>query len=113
MGVAYLRLKKYKEALEAFESAISIEPWDMAAYVNAAIISEELGMKDKAIKYWQKYDRLLPVNKRKKEIQERLKKLGVKPAPAAQASPVSSTVKALPSPENKKNAQKQDKEVKK
>lgn len=83
LGVAYLKLKKYKEALEAFEQAISIEPWDMAAYVNAAIISEEMGLKDKAIKYWQKYDRLLPVNKRKKEIQQRLKKLGAKPGAIA------------------------------
>jgi tetratricopeptide (TPR) repeat protein len=102
LGVAYLRLKKFTQALEAFEAAINIEPWDMAAYVNAAILSEELGQKDKAIKFWQKYDRLLPVNKRKKEIQERLKKLGVKPgvtpattaAPAGQPSPLTSTGKA-------------------
>jgi tetratricopeptide (TPR) repeat protein len=76
LGVAYLRIKKYRQALESFESAIQIEPWDMAAYVNAAILSEELGEKAKAIKFWQKYDRLLPINKRKNEIKERLKKLG-------------------------------------
>lgn len=100
IGVAYLRLKKYKEALESFEAAIDIEPWDMAAYVNAAIISEELGLKDKAIKYWQKYDRLLPINKRKKEIQERLKKLGAKPTPApvVRASPTAGTGKNTPTP---------------
>ncbi len=88
LGVAYLRLKKYQQALEAFEMAISIEPWDMAAYVNAAILSEELGHKDKAIKYWQKYDRLLPVNRRKKEIRERLKKLGVVMTPVPAPQPV-------------------------
>jgi tetratricopeptide (TPR) repeat protein len=79
LGVAYLRMKKYKEALEAFETAISIEPWDMAAYVNAAIIAEQLGLKDKAIKYWKKYDHLLPVNKRKDEMKKRLEKMGAKP----------------------------------
>lgn len=78
LGVAYLRMKNYKDSLEAFETAISIEPWDMAAYVNAAIIAEQLGMKDKAIKYWKKYDHLLPVNKRKKEMKKRLEKMGVK-----------------------------------
>jgi tetratricopeptide (TPR) repeat protein len=78
LGIAYLRLEKFNEALSAFESALEIEPWDMAAYINAAILAEKLGYKEKAIKYWQKYDRLLPVNKRKKEIKERLQKLGVK-----------------------------------
>lgn len=78
LGIAYLRLEKFNEALSAFESALEIEPWDMAAYINAAIIAEKLGYKEKAIKYWQKYDRLLPINKRKKEIKERLEKLGVK-----------------------------------
>jgi tetratricopeptide (TPR) repeat protein len=78
LGVAYLRQKKYKESLSAFESAIQIEPWDMAAYVNSAIIAEELGLNEKAIKYWQRYDRLLPTNKRKKEIKAKLKKLGAK-----------------------------------
>lgn len=78
LGIAYLRLEKFKEAFSAFESALEIEPWDMAAYINAAILAEKLGYKEKAIKYWQKYDRLLPVNKRKKEIKERLQKLGVK-----------------------------------
>lgn len=76
LGVAYLRMKKFKESLDAFETAISIEPWDMAAYVNAAILSEQLGLKDKAIKYWKKYDHLLPVNKRKKEMKKRLEKMG-------------------------------------
>ncbi len=78
LGVAYLRMKKYKESLESFETAISIEPWDMAAYVNSAILSEQLGLKAKAIKYWKKYDHLLPVNKRKKEMKKRLEKMGVK-----------------------------------
>jgi len=78
LGIAYLRLNKFQEALSSFESALEIEPWDMAAYINAAIISEKLGYKDKAIKYWQKYDRLFPINKRKKEIKEKLQKLGVK-----------------------------------
>ncbi|MCX8094053.1 MAG: tetratricopeptide repeat protein [Candidatus Goldbacteria bacterium] len=78
LGIAYLRMGKFQEAFSAFESALEIEPWDMAAYVNAAILAEKLGYKDKAIKYWQKYDRLLPINKRKKEIRERLQKLGVK-----------------------------------
>ena len=76
LGVANLRLQRYPEALKAFETAIDIEPWDMAAYVNAAIIAEELGQNEKAIKYWTRYDRLLPVNKRKKEIKEKLKQLG-------------------------------------
>jgi tetratricopeptide (TPR) repeat protein len=118
IGVAYLRLKKYKDALDAFEAAISIEPWDMAAYVNAAILSEELGQKDKAIKYWQKYDRLLPVNKRKKEIQDRLKKLGVKPAPvttaqAAAPAAVSPAAQAPQQLEKDKGVKKPEKEVKK
>ena len=88
LGVAYLRIKEYKKALNSFEMAIKIEPWDMAAYVNAAILSEELGLKKKAIKYWQKYDRLLPVNKRKQEIAERLKKLGVNYKPVETPTPV-------------------------
>ncbi len=78
MGIAYLRLEKYQEAFSAFETALEIEPWDMAAYINAAILAEKLGYKEKAIKYWQKYDRLFPVNKRKKEIKEKLQKLGAK-----------------------------------
>jgi tetratricopeptide (TPR) repeat protein len=96
LGVAYLRLKKYQQALDAFEAAINIEPWDMAAYVNAAILSEELGQKDKAIKYWQKYDRLLPVNRRKKEIQERLKKLGVVMTPVPEPQPTKAEKKKMP-----------------
>ena len=88
MGVAYLRMKQLPEALNAFETAISIEPWDMAAYVNAAIIAEELGDKTKAVKYWQKYDRLLPVNKRKEEMKKHLNKMGIKlePTPATAAA---------------------------
>ena len=94
LGVAYLRIKKYSKALESFESAIQIEPWDMAAYVNAAILSEELGEKAKAIKYWQKYDRLLPVNRRKNEIKERLKKLGAPVTAEPQAeTPAAGTAK--------------------
>lgn len=92
LGIAYIRLGRLKEALAAFETAIQIEPWDMAAYVNAAILSEELGLNEKAIKYWRKYDRLLPVNKRKEEIKGRLSRLGVKqeealPTPTATALP--------------------------
>ncbi len=75
MGVAYIRQDKKEDALKAFEEALRIEPWDMAAYVSAAIVSEQLGFKEKAIKYWQKYDRLLPVNKRKDEIKKRLARL--------------------------------------
>ncbi|HDQ25902.1 MAG TPA: tetratricopeptide repeat protein [bacterium] len=78
MGIAYLRLNKHRDALKAFETVISIEPWDMAAYVNAAIISEHLGMKDKAANYWQRYNRLLPVNKRKEEIKRRMEGMGKK-----------------------------------
>ncbi len=87
LGVAYLRMKKFKDALSAFEMALKIEPWDMSAYVNAAIICEELGYKDKAIRYWKKYDRLLPINKRKKEIARRLKKMGVNYKPEPTPSP--------------------------
>lgn len=110
LGVAYLRLKKYKDALEAFEAAIEIEPWDMAAYVNAAILSEELGEKAKAIKYWQKYDRLLPINKRKKDIGDRLKKLGVQPTPVptAAAQPEAKTPSAKSVDKKAKNTQKGD-----
>jgi tetratricopeptide (TPR) repeat protein len=78
LGICYLRMDKHKEALAAFEAALEIEPWDMAAYVNAAIIAEHLGMNEKAIKYWTRYDRLLPVNKRKKEIKAKLKELTAK-----------------------------------
>lgn len=100
LGIAYVRTKKYKEALDCFEAAIKIEPWDMAAYVNAALIAEKLGHKDKAIKYWQKYDRLLPINKRKEEIKKRLEKMGVKieEAEVSQQSlpePVSSETKEI------------------
>ncbi|MCE5301061.1 MAG: tetratricopeptide repeat protein [Spirochaetia bacterium] len=87
LGVAYLRQKKYPGALDAFEQAISIEPWDMAAYVNAAILAEELGQKDKAIKYWQKYNRLLPTNKRKKEMDKHLKKMGAETLPLPEVTP--------------------------
>lgn len=87
LGIAYLRTNKMKEALECFETAIRIEPWDMAAYVNAAIVAEQVGEKEKAVKYWTKYDRLLPVHKRKAEMQKHLKKMGVTlnptPTPAA------------------------------
>lgn len=83
LGVAYLRMKNFKASLDSFETAISIEPWDMAAYVNAAILSEQLGFKDKAVKYWKKYDHLLPVNKRKAEMARHLKKLGALPDAAA------------------------------
>jgi len=91
LGVAYLRMKEYRKSLEAFETALKIEPWDMSAYVNAAIICEKLGEKKKAIKYWEKYDRLLPVNKRKEEIKKRLKAMGVEynptPAPTEEPTP--------------------------
>jgi len=75
LGVAYIRMDKKEDSLKAFEEALRIEPWDMACYVSAAIVAEQLGQKDKAIKYWQKYDRLLPVNKRKDEIKKRLARL--------------------------------------
>ena len=78
LGICYLRLEKFEDALKAFETALKIEPWDMAAYVNAAILAEKLGKKDKAINYWRRYDRLLPVNKRKAEMKQRLERLGVK-----------------------------------
>ena len=87
LGVAYLRMKNFKASLDSFETAISIEPWDMAAYVNAAILSEQLGFKDKAVKYWKKYDHLLPVNKRKAEMAKHLKKLGALPDATPDASP--------------------------
>ncbi|MEI7542288.1 MAG: tetratricopeptide repeat protein [bacterium] len=78
LGVAYLRMKRFKESLSAFETAITIEPWDMAAYVNCAILSEQLGLKEKAVKYWEKYDHLLPINKRKKEMKKRIEDMGAK-----------------------------------
>ena len=82
LGIAYLKTSKYREALDSFEMAIKIEPWDMAAYVDAAIAAEQLGEKDKAVKYWTKYDRLLPVHKRKEEMKRHLEKMGVKLEPA-------------------------------
>jgi tetratricopeptide (TPR) repeat protein len=102
MGVAYLRMKNYKASLDAFETAINIEPWDMAAYVNAAIISEQLGFKDKAVKYWKKYDHLLPVNKRKEEMAKHLKKLGATmdvPAPEPQDDTTAASADAEATPE--------------
>ncbi len=74
LGIVYMKTDNYEGALEVFEKAINIEPWDMAAYVNAAIMAEQLGQYDKAEKYWKKYDRLLPVNKRKAQIKEKLEK---------------------------------------
>jgi tetratricopeptide (TPR) repeat protein len=102
LGVAYLRLKQYKESLGAFETAINIEPWDMAAYVNAAILAEQLGEKDKAVKYWKKYDHLLPVNKRKAEMAKHLKKLGAvmeAPTPGETPEAADNSVEAEATPE--------------
>lgn len=101
LGVAYLRVKQYKESLASFETAISIEPWDMASYVNAAILAEQLGQKDKAVKYWKKYDHLLPVNKRKAEMAKHLKKLGaaIEPTPVEDAEETAGTAAEEPTPE--------------
>jgi tetratricopeptide (TPR) repeat protein len=48
LGIAYYQRHSYPEALEQFEALQKIDPDDLAAHYNLAVIYRRLGMKDKA-----------------------------------------------------------------
>ena len=47
-GSALAVLKKYGEALDAFNKAIKLDPIDAAAWYNKGVILEQLGLPDEA-----------------------------------------------------------------
>jgi tetratricopeptide (TPR) repeat protein len=48
LGIAYYQRHSYPEAMEQFEALQKIDPDDLAAHYNLAVIYRRLGMKDKA-----------------------------------------------------------------
>src|SRR5471030_2346554 len=48
LGIAYYQRHSYKEAVEQFEALQKIDPDDLAAHYNLAVLYRRLGMKDKA-----------------------------------------------------------------
>jgi Flp pilus assembly protein TadD len=48
LGIAYYQRHSYQEAMEQFEALQKIDPDDLAAHYNLAVIYRRLGMKDKA-----------------------------------------------------------------
>jgi tetratricopeptide (TPR) repeat protein len=48
LGIAYYQRHSYHEAVEQFEALQKIDPDDLAAHYNLAVLYRRLGMKDKA-----------------------------------------------------------------
>ena len=48
LGIAYYQRHSYDEAREQFESLQAIDPDDLAAHYNLAVLYRRMGMKDKA-----------------------------------------------------------------
>jgi Flp pilus assembly protein TadD len=72
LGIIYDKQEKLRPALDMYRHALQTAPWDAAAYVNAAVILERLGRAGEALAYWEKYDRLFPLNKRQVELKKRI-----------------------------------------
>lgn len=73
LGIIYDRQDRIEHALNMYQLALQVAPWDAAAYVNAAVILEKLNRRSEALAYWEKYQRLFPASRRAKEIDERIK----------------------------------------
>jgi tetratricopeptide (TPR) repeat protein len=48
LGIAYYQQHSYEEAVEQFEALQAIDPDDLAAHYNLAVLYRRMGMKDKA-----------------------------------------------------------------
>ena len=48
LGIAYYQQHSYEEAREQFEALQAIDPDDLAAHYNLAVLYRRMGMKDKA-----------------------------------------------------------------
>jgi len=72
LGIIYDRRNKVEHALNMYQLALQVAPWDAAAYVNAAVILERLNRRSEALAYWEKYQRLFPASRRVGEISKRI-----------------------------------------
>ncbi len=72
LGLIYDREDRIEHALNMYQLALQVAPWDAAAYVNAAVVLERLDRKREALAYWEKYERLFPASRRAAEIAKRI-----------------------------------------
>ncbi|MGH7442221.1 MAG: tetratricopeptide repeat protein, partial [bacterium] len=72
LGIIYDREDKIEHALNMYQLALQVAPWDAAAYVNAAVILERLDRRREALAYWEKYQRLFPASRRAADIAKRI-----------------------------------------
>ena len=57
-GLINARLKKYKEALDDYNTALEINPYDINAYLNMSIANHEIGLYKESIKAYLQYSKL-------------------------------------------------------
>jgi tetratricopeptide (TPR) repeat protein len=97
LGIVYDKQDKVRPALDMYKLALQAAPWDAAAYVNAAVILERLGRAGEALAYWEKYDRLFPMNRRQEELKKRIAALK---AMVEQQNETGEKPSPLPTPKN-------------
>ncbi len=97
LGIIYDRRGRIEHALNMYQLALQLAPWDAAAYVNAAVILERLNRRSEALAYWEKYQRLFPASRRAQEVAQRIAILRKMVALDAGTGPGGGTAAATPS----------------
>jgi cytochrome c-type biogenesis protein CcmH/NrfG len=75
IGIAYLNQKKYKEAIEALEKAVSIDSERAIVYYLLGMAYEEIMNYGEAISAWNKFLALSPEGKRAERVRKHIKRL--------------------------------------
>jgi tetratricopeptide (TPR) repeat protein len=70
IGNFYLRRKKYRAALSRFKEAVKTDPYYAEGYLGLGEVYDRLGLKQNALKNYQKYLDLLPSTKQAEEAKK-------------------------------------------
>ena len=57
-GLINVRLKKYEEAFNDYNTALKINPYDQSTYLNMSIVNHEIGLYRESIDAFLKYSKL-------------------------------------------------------
>ena len=70
VGDFYLKRKSYRAALSRYKEAAKVDPYFPQAYLGMGKVYDRLGLRQKALKNYQKYLALLPSSKQAEEARE-------------------------------------------
>ncbi|WP_025270070.1 J domain-containing protein [Hippea sp. KM1] len=71
-GIAFLRKKRFHQAIKYFQKAVKLNPWKLEGYLYLGEVYEAISLKESARKFYQEALKIDPSSKKAQEALDRL-----------------------------------------